>query len=102
MITQLERQPKFTDKERQLIKEVDRELTDILIKADQKCRKYAQPWSPELHHAYLIHRYWALTVSAIHTKRKYEPILTKLRELIGPNDIQLQPTETPSIKLRWS
>jgi len=73
---------------------------DILTKADWKCRKYAQPWLLELHHAYMIHRYWALTISTIiHTKYKYKPILTKLQELIGLKDLQLQPTKTPSIKL---
>jgi len=81
------------------MEEVDRDLTDILVKMDKKCRKYTQPWSPKLHQAYLIHRYWALTVSAIQTKRKYEPILKKLRERIGHKDLQLQPNETPSIKL---
>jgi len=89
----------FTEQDRQLMEDTDNELTKILVQADKKCRKYAQPWSPELHHTYLIHRYWALTVSAIKTKCKYKPILQKLRDLIGPTDVQLQPNKTPSIKL---
>jgi len=101
-ITSLEQQERLTPIDRQLLETIDRELTTILIQADQKCRKYAQPWSPELHLAYLIHRYWALKVSSIKTKRKYTPILEKLQAMIGPTNTQLQPNETPSIKLRRS
>jgi len=81
------------------MEDIDKEFTQIIVKANQKCRKHAQPWSPELHQAYLIYRYWALTISSIQTKRKYAKILQTLHKMIGPDTIQLLPNETPSIKL---
>jgi len=51
---------------------IDKDLTQILVKADQDCVKAGTaPWSPQLHEAYLIHHYWNLKLSHQRTGRNY-------------------------------
>jgi len=43
------------------LKQVDKELTTILVKADQQCHSLSSiPWSPMVQQAYLLHQYWVL------------------------------------------
>jgi len=57
-----------------------KDLTQILIKADQQCSKFTTtPWSPKLHMAYIEHCYWALQASSLKTGCNYNHLLEQLR-----------------------
>jgi len=71
--------PTFTEREHKTLERLDLEITEILIKADKKCQKYNRyPWSPALHQAYLLHRYWNVRLSQAKTKRDYSVTLQRI------------------------
>jgi len=97
----LERKDQFTKADRMLMDDIDRALTDILVRADRKCRKLNKyPWSPALHKAYLIHRYWKLKKSAKVTERDYEETYQRIRTIVGEEALLQAPTETINVKIR--
>jgi len=52
--------------------DIDKDLTQILVKASRKCVKFSShPWSPQLHEVYLIHHYWQLKLSQKWTGQNY-------------------------------
>ena len=75
---------KFTEMDHQTLEAIDKDLTQILVKADQQCSKFkTTPWSPKLHMAYIEHRYWALQASSLKTGRNYDHLLEQLRQKLG-------------------
>jgi len=100
-IRTLENKDKFTSEDHTLMDEIDRALTYILVKADKKCRKLNQyPWSPALHKAYLIHRYWKLKQSAVGTERNYDETYQRIRAVVGDEALVQGPNENLNIKIR--
>ncbi len=74
----------FTELDHQLLEAMDKDLTQILINADQQCSKFkTTPWSPKLHIAYIEHHYWALQASSLKTGCNYDHILEQLRNKLG-------------------
>jgi len=60
-IKELETKKQYSADDHLQMDEIDQDLTTILIRADQKCRKHNDnPWSPTLHTAYIKHRYWSV------------------------------------------
>jgi len=75
---------KFSDLDHQTLEDIDRDLTEILVKADKQCSKFKRtPWSPKLHNAYIEHRYWALQASSLKTGRNYDHLLDQLCVKLG-------------------
>jgi len=75
---------RFTEMDHQTLEAIDKDLTQILVKADQQCSKFkTTPWSPKLHMAYIEHRYWALQASSLKTGRNYDHLLEQLRQKLG-------------------
>jgi len=76
---------------------IDDDLTAILVKADQKCWVHKNtPWSPELHEAFLEHRYWNLCCSELRKDRDYSAAYNVISTLLPPAKTQLLPDQTVS------
>jgi len=76
---------------------IDTDLTRILVRADQQCRKFTEsPWSPTLSKAYYEHWYWSLKLSKQRTKHSYRQAYDLLSHKLEPTAMQLQPNETIS------
>jgi hypothetical protein len=79
----------WTDTEHQALETIDKTFTQLLLSAEQRCMSHSTtPWSPEIHEAYFIKKYWKKTVSSqrtgksVHNQQAF--ILTKLK---NPNKI---------------
>jgi len=71
----------FTTADHHTLEQVDQTLTSILTAADHKCnQKYTYLWSPALHCAYLVHHYWTLKFSKLHTNRDFRAALAQIQE----------------------
>ncbi len=80
---------------------IDIDLTRILVNADAKCRpQHLYPWSPDLHNAYLDHRYWSIRLTETRTKRSHATALEAIKSKLGPKFIPLSPPDTISTRLR--
>jgi len=65
-------------------KEIDQDLTHIIVQANHQCAKFhTTPWSPKLHNAYVEHQYWALQASVLKTGRNYDHLLQQIRAKLG-------------------
>jgi hypothetical protein len=54
----------------QVLEEIDQELHQILLDAKTKIASYSHvPWSPQLHYAYQVWKYWKIILSYFKTKR---------------------------------
>jgi len=66
----------FSDKDHDRLEDIDQQLTKILTRADQRLAHYRNsPWSPELHQAFLCHRFWTVSLSQACTKRDFSTTL---------------------------
>jgi len=66
-------QPSFMDEDHNELELIDEYITLVILKADKQCRRLNQaPWSADLHHAYLQHRYWVLQLSEKKTGRNFQ------------------------------
>jgi len=100
-ITAIEQLEALTKRDHHILDDIDNDLTRILVNADAKCRKFqAYPWSPELHCAYLDHKFWTISLSEIRAKRSHAASLKIIKERLGPKFIPLVPPDTVSIRLR--
>jgi len=78
-------QPTLSAADHQELDTIDKDLTHILVKADQTCVKAGTaPWSPQLHEAYLIHHYWNLKLSHRRTGRNYPHAFNTIEQQIPP------------------
>ncbi len=82
--------------------EVDQKFTDALLQAEASCKiNYNAPWSPDLHEAHIIQKYWRQEVSGWLTNKNVKPqqakLLTQLRD---PTSIwQTDPSRPPRFQL---
>jgi len=96
-ITTIEQLPNLNNQDKLDLNEIDNILTKMLTAADWKCSRFnAYPWSPELHQAFLEHRYWTLRLSELRTKQSYQTAYTKIATLITGMTLELNPPETVS------
>ncbi len=66
----------FTEKDHDDLEQLDQQLTTILVRTDKKLAKYrTAPWSPELHKAFLTHRFWTVSLTQERTRRDYSTAL---------------------------
>jgi len=99
-IRKIEDLDQLTDNDQILLNTIDADPRALwlaqTINANQT--KY-NPWSPDLHNAYLDHRYWPVSLSAKRTKRSHAQALEAIKEKLGLHFIPLNPPETISIRL---
>jgi len=70
---------RFSEQDHEKLEEIDRQLTKILTRADQRLAHYRNtPWSPELHQAFLSHRFWTVSLSQARTHRDFSTTLQML------------------------
>jgi len=80
-INKLKTKSSFSADNHAELKQIDMDLMEILVKVDQQCTKYHMtPWSPQLHKAYLEHKYWSLQVTSIKTKRNLDNVIQPIQE----------------------
>jgi len=80
-IDHLLRQTKFLPHHHEELEAIDTELTEIIVRTDQKFWKRNNlPWSPTLHYAYLTHRYWMLCLTQKRTERNYSTQLKRIEQ----------------------
>ncbi len=82
---QLNNKNDWTPTEHQELEQIDKEFTKLLLRAEQRCiNRNATPWSPEVHEAYTIKKYWKTTVSSQRTRKSARTqlafLLTKLKD----------------------
>jgi len=66
----------FSEQDHSDLEQIDTKLTNILTWADRKLARYRTvPWSPELHTAFLTHRFWIVSLSQERTRRDYSTAL---------------------------
>jgi len=70
------------------LEEIDQQLTEILVRTNQKFRKkHTLPWSPTLSTAYFTHRYWMLSLTQKRTERNYSTQLRRIEQRINQTPI---------------
>jgi len=71
-ITQIKQLAVLTPTDHDALNAINNDLTQILVSADRKCRKFNNlPWSPLLSKAYYEHCFWTLKLSKFRSKRSY-------------------------------
>jgi hypothetical protein len=61
-LVKLERIDVLSESNKQKVDDIDKQFTEILIKAERKCKKIEDTyWSEVLHHHQMIHKYWKIT-----------------------------------------
>jgi len=82
-IHQMAAQSSLSITDHQDLDNIDKDLTQILVKADQDCVKAGTAlWSPQLHEAYLIHHYWNLKLSHRRTGRNYPHAFHAIKQTV--------------------
>jgi hypothetical protein len=83
-ILSLETKLEWTKDDHMLFEEIDQQLTNLLTTSEKSLQsQYNHPWSPQLHEAYKIHRYWQIqkmsannrirqTTTSITLEQKYQ------------------------------
>jgi len=100
-IHSLASQQSLTTDDHKELDNIDRDLTRLLVKADQTCVKAGSaPWSPQLHEAYLIHHYWTLKLSQHRTGRNYPNAFNEIEIKIPPAKLHPAHLTTISQNLR--
>ena len=85
----------------QELETIDATLTKILVQTDQQCRPLlATPWSPAVQTAYMIHRYWALKLTAKRMERDLSTSFAAIEKRLEPHLLQMQPGSTISSNLK--
>jgi len=76
----------FTHDDYVTFKQIDHDVTKILVQASQECIKCGDhPWSPQLHESYLKHYYWNLKLSEKCTRCPYPQAYQQIEARI-PHD----------------
>ncbi len=80
-LNELMQKASFSEDDHEELEQIDKDLTKIMVQADQQCAKYHNtPWSPILHDAYLEHKYWSLQLTSLKTKRNLDNVIQPIRE----------------------
>jgi len=75
-IITIENKPAFTPEDHVFLDQIDRDLMQILVTADTKCSQFRRfPWNPDLHYAFVEHRYWLICLSKVRTKHSFQHAL---------------------------
>jgi len=91
----------LTESDHAILDAIDTDLTQILVSADIKCRPHhIYPWSPDLHNAYLDHRYWSVSLTEKRTKCSHTHALDAIKSKLSPHFLPLSPPDTISTRLR--
>jgi len=100
-ILTIENKQDFTPTDHEALDQIDCDLTKILVKADAKCSRFRGfPWNPDLHYAFLEHRYWLIRLSEVRTKRSFQHALQIIQEMLGQKFRPLAPPDTIASRLR--
>jgi len=90
----------FNEEDHQQLESVNKILTNILTQANKRCQHHHMyPWSPELHHAYFTHCYWAIWLTEKQAHQNMSKALNQIHDQI------LEPSENNlniSASLRWA
>jgi len=79
--------------------QINSDLTRIMVTADAKCSWFREfPWTPNLHYAFLEHRYWMICLSEIRTKRSFKCALQIIQDLLGD---RFRPLTHPDTVSSW-
>jgi hypothetical protein len=90
-IEQLSSQPSWNTDDHKALEEIDIQFTKYLLQAEAECSlPHQADWHPQLHHSYLILRYWKIKLAGkmnhIHIDKQLHTTAEKLRQLnIDPN-----------------
>jgi len=71
----------FSNQDHKQLEEIDQQLIKILTETDQKLAKYRMSLrSPKLHQAFLMHRFWTVSLSQARMHRDFSTALKKIAE----------------------
>jgi len=80
---------------------INHDLTQCLIKADQKCCKFSDnPWSPMLHCTYMEHHFWTIQLMVYQREWPHTQALQNLQANLNLETTTLLPDEMVSIHLQ--
>jgi hypothetical protein len=78
-ILTLETKTIWTADDHTLFENIDQKLTTVLTTAEQTLQSnFDHPWSPQLHEAYEIHRYWQIQKMSLHNRIRQTDISLQL------------------------
>eukprot|EP00978_Attheya_sp_CCMP212_P031848 scaffold121956_cov25-Attheya_sp.AAC.1 len=76
----------FDEDAKAMLEQIDKELNDILLQAEEKIPIHSHiPWSPKLHNAYLIWKYWKIRLSFLLNNRTISPRVLEFMKNITDN-----------------
>eukprot|EP00978_Attheya_sp_CCMP212_P000031 scaffold97_cov54-Attheya_sp.AAC.1 len=76
----------FDEDAKAILEQIDKELNDILLQAEEKIPIHSHiPWSPKLHDAYLIWKYWKIRFSFLLNNRPISPRVLEFMKNITDN-----------------
>lgn len=86
----------WTPADHEWFEKQDQAFTDLLLKAEEKCKMpHAASWNPELHQAYLIHKYWSIhqrsSANNINAKRTLKQLKRQIKSDLFMGDAQRPP-----------
>ena len=97
-ICNIENQEIWSQFHHQELEYIDSQFTKLLIKCDQQCiKKPTYLWSPDLHNAHLILKYWKIYYKSKRNHIDSSSKLTKLQALID-NNSTLDVSSTTDLK----
>jgi hypothetical protein len=83
------------------LNDIDKIFHDALLSADRLCHRLSKcPWTPAIHMAYLVRRYWELRVTARKRQRNLSHVLEPLESLLGTDRFLQNPLRTDTGQLR--
>eukprot|EP00978_Attheya_sp_CCMP212_P015600 scaffold40191_cov60-Attheya_sp.AAC.7 len=89
----------FDEDAKAMLEQIDKEMNDILLQAEEKIPVHLHiPWSPKLHNADLIWKYWKIRLSFILNNRTVSPRVLAFMKNITNNHKVRQGTRTLELK----
>ena len=80
---------------------IDKIFHDALLRADRLCHRLSKcPWTPAIHAAYLVRRYWELRVTARKRQRNLSHVLEPLESILGADRFLQNPLRSDTGQLR--
>ena len=85
--------PKLSDSNREKLDQIDQELTELMLKAEEQCKREPYAWSPKLDHQDKIKKYWRLCLSHILNKPDLSHQIANMKDQIMQHTVKLDPKE---------
>jgi hypothetical protein len=86
----LEKSDKWSPSQQSLFETLDTEFTKTLLQCESQCAlPNPADWHPNLHHCYLIYRYWKTKVAVIRNNKHVETQLMALKEKVHRHNINI-------------